>query len=120
MKIAISTDNNQVSAHFGRCRQYSIFDVEDNKVTGKTVIGTPGHQPGMLPPYLNEKGVNVVISGGMGPRAQNLFRELNIEPIIGVTGNVDDVILDYLQGKLETGESTCNQGQEHHHDCHHD
>jgi predicted Fe-Mo cluster-binding NifX family protein len=28
MKVAISTDNNEVSAHFGRCQQYTIFEVE--------------------------------------------------------------------------------------------
>ena len=120
MKVAISTDNNQVSAHFGRCRHYTIFEVDGKEVTGKTVIDTPGHQPGMLPPFLNEKGVNVVIAGGMGPRAQNLFKQMNIEPIIGVTGKLDDVIRAFLDGSLETGESTCDQGQGHHHGCHHD
>jgi predicted Fe-Mo cluster-binding NifX family protein len=120
MKVAISTDNSQVSAHFGRCQQYTIFDVDGKEVKGKAIIDTPGHQPGMLPPFLNQKGVNVVIAGGMGPRAQDLFRQLNIEPIIGVTGKVDEVIQDFLQGKLETGESTCDQGEDHHHDCHHD
>lgn len=119
MKVAISTDNNEVSAHFGRCRHYTIFEVAGNEVTGKTVIDTPGHQPGMLPVFLSEKGVNVVISGGMGPRAQTLFLGMNIEPIIGVTGKVDEVIRDFLKGTLKRGESTCNQGEAHHHDCHH-
>lgn len=120
MKVAISTDNNQVSAHFGRCQQYTIFEVHGNEVTGKTVVNTPGHQPGMLPPFLSQKGVNVVIAGGMGPKAQNLFMQMNIEPIIGVSGEVDEVIHDFLQDKLETGESTCDQGQDHHHDYKHD
>ena len=120
MKIAIATDNNEVSAHFGRCRFYTIFEVNDKKITGQSAVETPGHQPGMLPPFLSQKGVNVVIAGGMGPRAQTLFKQMNIEPIIGVTGKVDDAIRDYLQGKLETGESTCDQGEADHHDCHHD
>lgn len=119
MKIAISTDNNDVSAHFGRCRHYTIFEVDGKEVIGETVIDTPGHQPGTLPPFLKEKGVNVVIAGGMGPRAQNLFRQMNIEPIIGVSGKVDEAIRDYLEDNLISGESTCNQGDAHHHDCHH-
>jgi len=122
MKVAISTDNNQVSAHFGRCRQYTIFEVDESskEVTGKTAIDTPGHQPGMLPRFLSEKGANVVICGGMGPRAQNLFVQMNIEPIIGVTGKVDDVIQAFLKGTLETGESACDHGTDRHHDCNHD
>jgi predicted Fe-Mo cluster-binding NifX family protein len=122
MKIAISTDNDQVSAHFGRCQHYTIFDVEVNEktITGKTVVNTPGHQPGMLPRFLNEKGVNYVIAGGMGPRAQNLFREMNIEPIIGASGKVDDVIQHFLNGTLEIGDSLCDHetGANHHHGCH--
>jgi predicted Fe-Mo cluster-binding NifX family protein len=118
MRVAISTDHNEVSAHFGRCSHYTIFEVEENQITGKTLLDTPAHQPGMLPPFLNEKGVNVVISGGMGPRAQNLFSELGIEPIVGVTGNVDEVIRGYLQGKLTRGESLCDHGQAGHGDCH--
>ena len=29
MKVAISTDNDQVSAHFGRCPLFTIIDIED-------------------------------------------------------------------------------------------
>ena len=61
-----------------------------------------------------------MIAGGMGPRAQDLFAELGIEPIVGVSGNVDEVIRDFLQGKLSRGESTCDQGQTGHQECHHD
>ncbi len=117
-KIAIATENSQVSAHFGRCQSYTIFDVEGKEITGKNVVDTPGHQPGMLPPFLNEKGVNYVVAGGMGPRAQNLFKGMNIEPIIGVSGKVEDVIRDFLNGTLERGDSLCDQGENHHHDCH--
>jgi predicted Fe-Mo cluster-binding NifX family protein len=120
MKVAIATDNNQVSAHFGRCQHYTIFEVDGKEVKGKTVVDTPGHQPGMLPPFLSQKGVNIVIAGGMGPRAQNLFRQMNIEPITGVSGKVDEVIHAFLQDRLETGDSTCDQGEAHHQDCHHD
>jgi predicted Fe-Mo cluster-binding NifX family protein len=119
MKVAIATDNNQVSAHFGRCRNYIIFDVNEKEIIEKTVIDSPPHQPGMLPGFLHQKGVNCVICGGMGPRAQNLFMGMNIEPVIGVTGNVDDVIRDFLNGTLQSGESLCDHGTNHHQDCQH-
>ena len=120
MKIAISTDGEQVSAHFGRCQVYTIFEVEEKKVAGTKVVDTPPHQPGFLPEFLNGMGVNYVITGGMGPRAQDLFKQLNIEPIIGVHGQVDSVIQDYLDEKLESGESLCTHGTGDHHDCNHD
>lgn len=119
MKVAIATDNNQVSAHFGRCPNYTIFEVNEKEIIEKTIIDAPPHQPGMLPAFLHQKGVNYVICGGMGPKAQNLFRGMNIEPVIGVTGNVDDVIRDLLSGALEAGESLCDHGTDRHHGCQH-
>lgn len=120
MKVAIATEGNQVSAHFGRCQCYTIFDVDNKEIKGKNSVDTPGHQPGMLPRFLNERGVDIVIAGGMGPKAQNLFSALNIQPVIGICGNVDDVIRDFVNGTLEGGESLCNHGTEHHQGCDHD
>ena len=68
---------------------------------------------------MNQKGVNCIITGGMGPRAQNLFLEMNIEPIVGVSGNVDNVIKDFIAGKIIPGESQCTHGKEHHNGCEH-
>ncbi len=126
MKIAIATDQDQVSAHFGHCACYTLFEVEESgtekKILSRTTIDTPAHQPGMLPGFLHEKGADVVIAGGMGPRAQDLFMELNIRPYIGVTGKIDDVIRDFLAGKMQMGESLCDHSHgdgSHHHDCNH-
>jgi predicted Fe-Mo cluster-binding NifX family protein len=107
MKIAISTDNEQVSAHFGRCQCYTIFNVEDGAVKGKEVVDCPPHQPGYLPQFLSEQGASVVITGGMGPKAQTLFAQKNIETVIGASGSVDEVIEKYLAEDLEVGESRC-------------
>ncbi|MCP4150999.1 MAG: dinitrogenase iron-molybdenum cofactor [bacterium] len=119
MKIAIATDSNMVSAHFGRCSEYSIYEVEDKVVISDSRVETPPHQPGLLPKFLNEKGVSHVICGGMGPKAQNLFKELNIEPIIGVSGEIDTVLKIFLAGNLKTGASLCTHGQDGHHTCNH-
>jgi predicted Fe-Mo cluster-binding NifX family protein len=126
MKIAIATDNDQVSAHFGHCACYTLFEVEDSgtgkKILSRTCIDTPEHQPGMLPGFLHQTGANIVIAGGMGARAQQLLMALNIQPYIGVTGKVDDVIHDFLAGNLQMGESLCDHGHvdgNHHHDCQH-
>ncbi len=111
MKIAISTDGDKVSSHFGRCDKYTIFETVDKKISAKTEVDTPPHQPGLLPVFLNKYGVNTVISGGMGPRARNLFLGMNIQPIVGVRGKIGDVIAAFLDGTLEQGESLCTHGE---------
>lgn len=107
IRIAISTDGDQVSPHFGRCVFYTIIDLEDGKVITKEVINNPGHEPGFLPQYLHNSGVNAIVAGGMGPRAQRLFKEVGIDVYLGAEGSVDKVIEQLQKGTLIAGESTC-------------
>ncbi len=110
MRIAISTDGGNVSAHFGRCPSFTIVDIEGGKVTGKEVISNPGHHPGFLPKFLHDKGVNCIVAGGMGQRAIQLFAEQGIEGVVGVGGQVDIVVEKIVNGTLEGGESLCKPG----------
>jgi predicted Fe-Mo cluster-binding NifX family protein len=120
MKIAISTESGFVSAHFGRCPAYTLVEIEDGRILQRSEIPNPGHQPGFLPVYLSQMGVNAIIAGGMGPRAQGLFAEKNIQTIIGVQGRVDEVIERFLRQELEAGQDLCDHG--HHQDgaCRHE
>jgi predicted Fe-Mo cluster-binding NifX family protein len=108
MKIAISTDHDFVSAHFGRCPSYTIVEIEEGKVLSRAEIPNPGHQPGFLPQSLSNMGVRCIIAGGMGPRAQGLFSQKNIETIIGVQGKIGDVIEKFINKELEAGQDLCD------------
>lgn len=110
MRVAISTDGEYVSAHFGRCPSYTIIDIENNKLIKKESIKNPGHEPGFIPQFLHEHGVKCIIAGGMGMRATGFFRELDIQAIVGVSGKISEVIDKLLNGKLEGGESLCKPG----------
>lgn len=110
MKVAISTDGDYVSAHFGRCPSFTIADIEGETILSKEVVANPGHQPAFLPQFLSEKGVSCIIAGGMGRRAEALFAEKNIQILVGVTGRVDEVIEKLISGTLEGGETLCRPG----------
>lgn len=110
MRIAISTDGDFVSAHFGRCPSFTIVDIEDGKIVKKEVIDNPGHQPGLIPQFLHEKNVNCIIAGGMGMRATGFFNDLGIQAIVGVSGKIEDVIQDLQKGVLKGGASLCKPG----------
>jgi len=118
MKIAIATEGSTVAQHFGRCPSYTMVEVEERKIIKKENVANPGHEPGFLPKFLSEMGVDFILSGGMGPKAINLFHQNGVEPIIGVSGNIDEVISDFINGELATGESHCNHGErDHDHGC---
>jgi len=120
MKVAISTENGYVSAHFGRCPAYTLAEIQNGRVIARLEIPNPGHQPGFLPEYLSARGVSVIIAGGMGPRAQGLFAEKNIETMIGVQGRIDDVIEKYLRHELEAGQDLCDHAGHHEGPCRHE
>jgi len=108
MRVAISTDGEMVAAHFGRCEAYTIGDIGDGTVIKTERIANPGHEPGFLPGYLAERGVECIVAGGMGPRAHGLFAERGIQTIVGVTGSIADALNALARGALEGGGSTCD------------
>lgn len=107
-KLAIPSNGDNFAQHFGRCPEYTLYTIEEGKIKDKNVISNPGHEPGYLPRFLKKKGVDCVIASGMGRKAQNLFIENGIEIIIGVQGNIDEKVKEYLKGELEEGENVCS------------
>jgi len=111
MKVAISTDGDVVSAHFGRCPTFTVIEIEDEgRILSKESIANPGHHPGFLPQFFAERGIDWVIAGGAGHRAQALFSEKRIQLIVGISGTVDETIDRLVRGELEGGESLCRPG----------
>jgi predicted Fe-Mo cluster-binding NifX family protein len=110
MRCVISTDGGRVSAHFGRCPEFTVVDIENGEVKKTEVIANPGHSPGYLPEYLAGMKAECIIAGGMGQMAVSLFNEKNIKPVAGVTGSVSEVIEKLKNGTLEGAESLCSPG----------
>ncbi len=110
MKIVISTDSGQVSAHFGRCPEFTLVDIVDGEAKEQKVIPNPGHHPGFLPKFFHDMGVKAIVAGGMGMRAQELFQQLGIEAIPGVSGPIEEAIEKLSAGTLKGGESFCQPG----------
>jgi len=111
MRIAIATDNNFVSEHFGRCQFYTIVDIKEGKVIEKKVVENPGHQPGLIPQFLHKQGVECIICGGMGTRAKDFFNQFGIKTLVGISGPVDEVIKKFIDGSLRGTDSFCNHGE---------
>jgi len=111
MRIAIPLAQGKLSLHFGHCDQFAIFDIDDNlkKVINRKDAAPPGHEPGVLPRWLHENNVSVIIAGGMGQRAQQLFTQNDIKVIIGASdGSPEELISAYLENTLETGDNICD------------
>ena len=111
MRCAIPVSGGVLSKHFGHCEHFAFIDVDEERkeILGKELVSSPGHEPGLLPKWLAEEGVSVVIASGMGSRAQNLFRQNRIGVIINaLESDPEKAVLSYLEGTLVTGDNICD------------
>ncbi|KPL16336.1 MAG: ATPase [Bacteroides sp. SM23_62] len=108
-KFAVPTVDRVLTAHFGHCNQFAIIDTENDSIISVDFIAPPVHQPGVYPRFLADQGVDVIISGGMGHRARDLFAQNDIEVCIGVlSGSPQNLVEQYLNNQLQTGQNPCD------------
>jgi ATP-binding protein involved in chromosome partitioning len=111
MKIAVPTANNEICMHFGHCEVFTIMDVntENSEISNVTTVVPPPHEPGLLPKWLGELGADMIIAGGMGMRAQQLFTANGVKVVVGVTGGKpEEIVKAYLSETLVTGANVCD------------
>lgn len=116
MKIAVASEGKMVTEHFGHCEGFIIFDADNGAIVQEEMVPNPGHRPGFLPNFLADRGVEVIISGGMGGGAIDIFNERDIEVIVGASGLAKDAVERYLKGELVTTGSVCHE-HAHHDEC---
>lgn len=112
-KVAIAAEKDAVCDHFGYCEGFAIYTTENGKITGQEFVENPGHKPGVLPNMLADKAVNVIIAGGMGGGAVEIFNNKGIEVITGAKGAIEQAINEFLAGRLKSSGSVCNDHHLH-------
>ena len=111
MNIAIPLAAGKLSAHFGHCEEFALLEVNENsrEVQNFTKHTPPAHEPGVLPRWLHEIGADVIIAGGMGQRAQQIFEQNNIKVVVGAPAeSPEHLVSAYLGGTLHSGENFCD------------
>lgn len=119
MKIAVMLEKDSVSPHFGGSARFCIYTIEDGKVVNKEYYDMPEHKPGLFPKTIKQAGAEIVIAGSMGENAKYIFDSVGIKYIIGVLGNADDVVQDYINGALKPDLELANKIHAHEEGSHH-
>lgn len=111
MKIAIPLAEGNLAVHFGHCASFALVDVDEQtqSILKREDIDAPPHEPGLLPPWLARQGATLIIAGGMGQRAQQLFARQNIQVVVGAPSDTpESIIRQFLAGTLQTGSNVCD------------
>jgi Mrp family chromosome partitioning ATPase/predicted Fe-Mo cluster-binding NifX family protein len=112
MKIAVPVDGGKVSGHFGHAEKFAIFDVDcsSSAISGSVEAAPPPHEEGVLPEWLRDQGVNLIIAGGLGVKAQKLFGEMGIDVLTGAPQDEPaSVVRSHLDGTFKPGVNVCGQ-----------
>ncbi len=111
MKIAVPTVDGRLCMHFGHCQQFALVNVDEanDNAMETEMVTPPPHEPGLLPRWLHEKDVDVIIAGGMGGRAQQLFGQNGIKVLVGAPAETpEQLVTAYLAGSLQSGANACD------------
>lgn len=126
MRIAVAAQDDRgleglVAHHFGRCPFYALVDVEGQAVVASEVLANPyfnKHQPGQVPYFIQAQGAEVMVAGGMGRRAIDIFDQMNIEAYSGAAGTirraVEMVVGDQLTEAVPCREHSEGEGASAH------
>lgn len=98
-----------LDGHFGHCKQFAMVQVEDNVIQEISYLDAPPHKPGLLPPWLAERGATDILAGGMGQRAIDLFNERGVNVFVGAPAlTPEELVNGYLNESLSFSANYCD------------
>jgi predicted Fe-Mo cluster-binding NifX family protein len=106
--------DGKLSDHFGHCEQFVVATIVNGKVVNEELLTPPAHEYGAYPKFLIGQALDVVIVGGIGRSAVEIFEKNGVKVISGVMNmNVQSMIADYIKGELISSGSSCNHSHPH-------
>jgi len=108
--FAIPVVEGKLCAFFGHFEQFALVETENGTIKNTSMHTPPPHEPGVLPKWLHERvlpkwlheqGADVILAGGMGSRARNLFDQNGIKVITGAPADPPEHLVNqYLSESL--------------------
>ena len=116
MKICVSAVSgsldSQIDPRFGRCQYFVLVDSETMTFevianASKGALHGAGIQAARI---VSGRGVEVVLTGNIGPNAFQVLSSAGIKVMTGVVGTVREAIERYQRGELEEADSPTSGG----------
>ena len=117
MKIAVTTQDDQIFQHFGKCQVFTVYTAENGTISGEKILDASGSGHSALAGFLQGEGVDVLICGGIGDGAKKMLSAAGIKLISGVQGGVKEAAQAYLSGSLSDQGGSCGHEEHGHENC---
>ncbi|MFH1539185.1 MAG: iron-sulfur cluster carrier protein MrpORP [bacterium] len=103
LRIAVPASGGKLCGNFSKFESITIFDVDGTKIKGRKVLSSLPKSSGALPKLLSERGIDLVIAGGIGERMRQFLEDFRIEVVAGAPLlEADEIVKQYLDGQLVT------------------
>jgi len=97
IKIAIPISEGRLFPSFGKATEFAIFHIQNQEIIKKEILHPPPHGPDVLPDWLHDLGVSVIIAGNMGPKAMENFEAKGTTVITGSSSaSPDELVQQHL------------------------
>ena len=105
MKICVPTMGEAgmqeaICQHFGRAPTFTIIDLDSGKITVLPNVSEHMGGTGLPTETIFAAGVQLMIVGGLGPKAVSLFNQAGVDVFVGAIGTVKDAVDDWQADML--------------------
>lgn len=119
MKICVPTMGQagmteDICQHFGRAPTFTVVDLDRGDVAVLANVSEHMGGVGLPTETIFAAGVQVMIVGGLGPKAVQAFNQAGIDVFVGAAGTVKDAIDDWRAEMLRRADLD-NACKEHRH-----
>lgn len=106
MKVCVSASgpglDDPIDPRFGRCQYFAFLDTEimDFESVPNASMALGGGAGIQAAQFVANKGVRVVLTGQVGPKAYDVLAAAGIEIVTGASGTIREVVERYKRGEL--------------------
>ena len=99
IKIAIPISEGRLFPSFGKATEFAIFHIQNQEIIKKEILHPPPHGPDVLPDWIHDLGVSVIIAGNIGSKAMENFEAKGTTVITGSSSvSPDELVQQHLSG----------------------
>ncbi|HEX2970755.1 MAG TPA: NifB/NifX family molybdenum-iron cluster-binding protein [Tepidisphaeraceae bacterium] len=118
MRIAVPVRGEVFCEHFGRGDGFYLCDVIEGVLDRPRLVRRPKFQCELVPHWLREMGITVVLVGGIGVVGTRRLAELGIEVVTGCAGTDPQASAEqFIHGGLGSQDNPCARFEHRHHHC---
>lgn len=101
MIVAVAYDDGMICPRFGKSPQFKLYTDEYGTITKTELVDNPGGGHAAIAKLLADKGVEVVICGGIGDPARDALHGYGMELYTGNAGDPDLAVKQCLSCQLD-------------------